>query len=137
MSRLCKSFDQRVAALRGRRPMAAAPTSGLRPAVQGCATKPAASFPRASQQQSRRFRRKCTRRVCQLASRMAFWLVWTRLALPPGEARGTVLAAVRLLFALAAAAHAQARAVANRAARTSRPLGLSTLIEPRLARLIP
>lgn len=137
MSRLCKSFDQRVAALRGRRPMAAAPTSGLRPAVQGCATKPAASFPRASQQQSRRSRRKCTRRVCQRASRMASWLGWTRLALPPGEAHGRILAAARFVFALAAAAHARARAAANRAARTSRLLGLSTLREPRLASLVP
>lgn len=68
-------------------------------------------------------------------SRMAFWLVWTRLALPPGEAHGGILAAARLLFALAAA-HAQARAAANRAARRSRLLGLSTLREPRLARLV-
>jgi hypothetical protein len=33
-------------------------------------------------------------------------MLCTRLALPPGEAHGTVLAAARLLFALAAAAHA-------------------------------
>jgi hypothetical protein len=40
---------------------------------------------------------------------MASWLVWTRLALPPGEAHGRILAAARFVFALAAAAHARAR----------------------------
>jgi len=57
--------------------------------------------------------------ACQRASRMASWLGWTRLALPPGEAHGRILAAARFVFALAAAAHARARAAANWAARTS------------------
>jgi len=72
--------------------------------------------------------------VCKRVSRMAFWLVWTRRALPPGEAHATVSAAVRLLFAPAAAVQAQARAAADRTARTSRLLGLSTLRELGLGR---
>ena len=75
--------------------------------------------------------------VCKRVSTMAFWLLWTRRALPPGEAHAPVSAAVRLLFAPAAAAQAQARAAADRTARTSRQLGLSALIEPRMARFVP
>jgi hypothetical protein len=75
--------------------------------------------------------------VCTRVSRMAFWLVWTRRALPPGEAHAPVSTAVRLLFAPAAAAQAQARAAADRTARTSRLLALSTFRDPGLARPVP
>jgi hypothetical protein len=75
--------------------------------------------------------------VCKRVSTMAFWLMWTRRALPPGEAHAPVSAAVRLLFAPAAAAQAQARTAADRTARISRLLGLSTFREPGLARPVP
>jgi len=75
--------------------------------------------------------------VCKRVSRMALWLVWARRALPPVAAHAAVSAAARLVFAPAAAAQTQARAAADRTARTSRLLGLSTFREPGLARPVP